>query len=302
LDLKEPGFRLFYFALGCEWEDIMRSKVIQIAAILCLMAGVAYAQDQTTPPPADSSAAAPADSGAAPADATQAAPADQTAQPAPDNSVAAAPAGPLPIDPSIPAMTGPQILINTSMGNITLQLDYARAPKTTEQVIRYVKAKHYDGTAIYRVAHDALIEMGSFDARGQGRPEFGNKLPLEVRNGLSNVRGTVGLARAEDPESGAADFFINIGDESPLDAAKDVPGNTTGYAVFGKVIAGMDVADKINKVTTGGSWGPMPAEETPSAPILIRSITIVPGTDSMIPAPAASKPAAAAKPAAKKKS
>ena len=271
----------------------MRSTVIILAATLCLSCA-AYAQDQTTPPPADAAAqAAPAD--AAPADA--AAPAELAA-PAQDTTVAAAPEGPLPIDPSIPPMRGPQILIDTSMGSITLQLDYDRAPKTTEQIIRYVRAKHYDNTVVYRVAHDALIQMGSWDIKGQGRPEFTTKLPLEVRNGLSNVRGTAGLARQEDPESGGADFFINIGDESPLDAAKDVPGNTTGYAVFGKVIAGMSVADKINKVPTGGSTGPMPSEQTPIMPILLRSITIVPGSDSMLPQPAPAKPAAKPAPAA----
>ena len=111
-------------------------------------------------------------------------------------------------------------------------------------------------------------------------------MPLEVNNGLSNVRGTVGLARGEDPDSGGADFFINVGDEFPLDAAKDVPGNTTGYAVFGKVIAGMDVADKINTVTVGGNRARCRRSRRPSMSILVRSITIVPGTDSMMPAPA----------------
>ena len=275
----------------------MRSKVTCFAAMLWLVAGAAYAQDQAPPPANLGAAAAPADSNAvpAPADATQAAP----AQPAPDSSAAAASAGSQPIDPSIPAMKGPQLLINTSMGNITLQLDADRAPKTTAQILRYVRVKHYDGTVVYRVARDALIQIGSWDAKGQGRPDFDGKLPLEVKNGLSNVRGTVGLARQEDPESGGADFFINIGDESPLDAAKDVPGNTTGYAVFGKVIGGMDVADKINAVTVGGSLGVMPPDQTPTMSILVRSITIVPGTDSMMPAPAAAKPAA--KPTAEKK-
>jgi len=284
----------------------MRSKIICCAAMLWLATGATYAQDQTAPPPADASApaGAPADSGAAqaPGDATQVAPADQASHVAPDNSAAsAAPTGPLPIDPSIPAMKGPQLLIQTSMGNITLQLDADRAPKTTAQVLRYVRVKHYDGTIVYRVARDALIQMGSWDAQGRGRPDFGGKLPLEVNNGLSNVRGTVGLARQEDPESGGADFFINIGDESPLDAAKDVPGNTTGYAVFGKVIGGMDVADKINEVTVGGSNGPMPSDQTPSMSILVRSISIVPGTDSMMPAPANGPSSTTAKSAEKKK-
>lgn len=273
----------------------MRSTVIALAAMLCLT-GAAFAQDQGAPPPADATQAAPADASAAPADA---APADQAAQPAPGDAVAAAPNGPKPIDPSVPAMTGPQLLIQTAMGNITLQLDYTRAPKTTEQILRYVRAKHYDGTVVYRVARDALIQMGSWEASGKGRPEFDTKLPLEVNNGLSNVRGTVGLARQEAPDSGGADFFINVGDESPLDAAKDVPGNTTGYAVFGKVIAGMDVVDKINKVPTGGSVGPMPSEQTPLTPIALRSISIVPGSDSMIPQPPPPKPAAKPAPAAK---
>ena len=272
----------------------MRSTFLALAATFFL-AGAAFAQDQAAPPPADA-AAAPADSGAAPppADAAQ-------ATPSPDNTVSAAPKGPLPIDPSIPAMKGPQILIDTSMGSITLQLDAERAPQTTLQILRYVRAKHYDNTVVYRVVHDALIQIGSWDAKGVGRPEFSTHLPLEVKNGLSNVRGSVGLARQDEPDSGGADFFINIGDESPLDAAKDVPGNTTGYAVFAKVIGGMDVADRINKVPTGASNGPMPFEQTPVTPIMVRSITIVPGTvpPEMEPKPAPAAKPVAAKPAAK---
>jgi cyclophilin family peptidyl-prolyl cis-trans isomerase len=129
--------------------------------------------------------------------------------------------------------------------------------------------------------------MGSWDAKGVGRSSFANKLPLEVNNGLSNVRGTVGLARDDEPDSGGADFFINVGDESPLDAAKDIPGNTTGYAVFAKVIGGMDVVDAINAVPTGGD-GPMPGQ-APMTPITISKVTIVPGTDNSPPEPAAKK-------------
>jgi peptidyl-prolyl cis-trans isomerase A (cyclophilin A) len=186
-------------------------------------------------------------------------------------------------------MTGPQIVIATTMGNITLQLDATRAPKTTASVLRYVKLKHYDGTVFYRVVKGVLIQMGSWDAKGVGRSSFANKLPLEVNNGLSNVRGTVGLARGDEPDSGGADFFINVGDESPLDAAKDVPGNTTGYAVFAKVIGGMDVVDTINAVPTGGE-GPMPGQ-APMTPIIISKVTIVPGTDNSPPAPMAKAPA-----------
>jgi peptidyl-prolyl cis-trans isomerase A (cyclophilin A) len=225
--------------------------------------------------------------------------------PAPSDSAAPAPApDPHAIDPSIPAMTGPQIVIASSMGNITLQLDSVRAPKTTANVIRYVKLKHYDGTIFYRVIKGALIQMGSWDAKGVGRSGFAAKLPLEVNNGLSNVRGTAGLARGEEADTGGADFFINVGDESPLDAAKDVPGNTTGYAVFAKVISGMDVVDAINSVQTGGD-GPMPGQ-APMTPIVISKVSIVPGTDNGPPEPApkrVTKPAAkpAAQPPVKKK-
>jgi len=144
----------------------------------------------------------------------------------------------------------------------------------------------------YRVIPGALIQMGSWDAQGKGRPDIIGikRLPLEVKNGLSNVRGSVGLARGEEPDSAGADFFINVGDESPLDAAKDVPGNTTGYAVFGKVIGGLSVVDAIDHVKTGGI-GPMEGQ-APMVPILISKVTIVPGTYTD-PTPA--KPAAAPK-------
>ena len=233
----------------------MRSKIFMLAAILSVT-GSAFAQDQTP------GTAAPA----------------QAASPPPDSAPPAPPPGPGPIDPSIPEMTGPQILIATSMGDITLQLDAVRAPKSVEHVLTYVKAKHYDGTVFYRVIPGALIQMGSWDAQGKGRPDIIGikRVPLEVKNGLSNVRGSVGLARGEEPDSAGADFFINVGDESPLDAAKDVPGNTTGYAVFGKVIGGLSVVDAIDHVKTGGI-GPMEGQ-APMVPILISKVTIVPGT------------------------
>ena len=250
----------------------MHSKIFMLAAILSVT-GSAFAQDQS--PGAD----APA----------------QTASPPPDSAPPAPPPGPGPIDPSIPEMTGPQILIATSMGDITLQLDAVRAPKSVEHVLTYVKAKHYDGTVFYRVIPGALIQMGSWDAQGKGRSDIIGikRVPLEVKNGLSNVRGSVGLARGEEPDSAGADFFINVGDESPLDAAKDVPGNTTGYAVFGKVIGGLSVVDAIDHVKTGGI-GPMEGQ-APMVPILISKVTIVPGTYTD---PTPTKPVAAA---AKKK-
>lgn len=262
----------------------MRALFLSLATTLFLTGG-AFAQGEApapnAPAPAGDAATAPAGSSS---DSVVNAPAD------------APPPGPLPVDPSVPAMTGPQILIATNMGDITLQLDSVRAPKTVEHVLTYVKARHYDGTVFYRVIPGNLIQMGSWDAKGRGRPDIIGikRVPLEVKNGLSNVRGTVALARGDEPDSGGADFFINVGDESPLDAAKDVPGNTTGYAVFGKVISGMGLIDAISKVKTGGV-GPMEGQ-APLTPVLISKVTIVPGTDDT---PAANP--AAAKPSPKKK-
>src|SRR5665213_3663970 len=95
--------------------------------------------------------------------------------------------------PSNPPMTGPQILIVTSMGDITLQLDAVRAPKSVANVMRYVKEKHYDNTAFYRVAKGFVIQMGSWDANGKPHGIHPGPVPLEANNGLSNLRGTVAL-------------------------------------------------------------------------------------------------------------
>ena len=98
--------------------------------------------------------------------------------------------------PANPQMTGPRILIATSMGDITLQLDSARAPKSVANVLRYVREKHYDNTVFYRVAKGFVIQMGSFDAKGKGRASHPGPVPLEANNGLSNLRGSVAMARA----------------------------------------------------------------------------------------------------------
>ena len=169
-------------------------------------------------------------------------------------------------------MTGPQILIQTSMGDITLQLDSVRAPKTVANVLRYVREGHYNGTAIYRVAKGFVIEMGSFDAKGKGRPVH-KGVPLEAGNGLSNLRGTVALAHGDKPDDGTADFFINLADNIPLDKGQGGSSNL-GFAVFGQVIQGMDVVDQIAQVPVGGGKGPMAGQE-PLDPVLIKKVSIV---------------------------
>jgi peptidyl-prolyl cis-trans isomerase A (cyclophilin A) len=182
-----------------------------------------------------------------------------------------------------PPMTGPKLLISTSMGDITLQLDAVRAPKSVANVLRYVREKHYDGTAMYRVVKGFVDQMGSFDAKGQGRGIDPGGVKLEADNGLKNLRGAVALAHGDDPNSASADFFIDVADLPSLDKSD----TSVGYAVFGQVADGMDVVDKINLVPVGDN-GPMKGQ-APVDPIIIKKVSII------------GEPAASPKAPAKKK-
>ncbi len=190
----------------------------------------------------------------------------EAVNPAPPQPVAVMPA------PSNPPMTGPKLLISTAMGDIILQLDLVRAPKSVANILDYVKRKHYDGTIVYRVAPGFVIQMGSWEAGGKGRGVRPAAVPLEANNGLHNLRGTVALAREEAPNTAKAEFFINLVDNLRLDRNPNDPGNNTGYAVFGQVIAGMDVVEAIGGVPVGDN-GPMPGQ-APVTPILIRRIAV----------------------------
>ena len=228
-----------------------------ILSVLALLfaATAAYAQDANAQAPP----AAPPPAGSAGDSVPNAAP-------------PAAPQPPAPA-PANPPMTGPHVLISTSMGDITLQLDSGRAPKSVANVLRYVKEKHYDNTAFYRVAKGFVIQMGSFDANGTGRGIHPGPVPLEANNGLVNLRGTVAMARAEAPDSATAEFFINLADNDPLNHKPDDPGNTTGYAVFGEVTSGMDVVDAIGNVPVGDN-GPMPGQ-APVTPIVVKKVSLL---------------------------
>ena len=175
--------------------------------------------------------------------------------------------------PANPPMTGPRLLISTSMGDITLQLDSVRAPKSVANILRYVKEKHYDGTVFYRVAKGFVIQMGSWEANGKGRGIHPGPVPLESNNGLSNLRGTVALGREETPDTAKAEFYINLADNTPLDHKVDDPGANTGYAVFGQVTLGMDVVDAIGQVPTGDN-GPMPGQ-APITPITVKKVSLL---------------------------
>ena len=242
----------------------MRANILVFGLFLAATPVLAQSEQPASPPPAsDSTTPTPPPGGQTTPD--QAAPAP-----------AAAPAV------TNPPMTGPKLLISTSMGDITLQLDAVRAPKSVANVLRYVREKHYDGTAMYRVVKGFVIQMGSFDAKGQGRGIDPGPVPLEAGNGLINAKGAVALAHGDDPNSAAADFFIDVDDNPALDKSD----NSVGYAVFGQVSAGMDVVNQISQVPVGDN-GPMKGQ-APVDPILIKKVSIV-GEPDAPPKPAAKK-------------
>jgi cyclophilin family peptidyl-prolyl cis-trans isomerase len=176
-----------------------------------------------------------------------------------------------------------QIVIDTSMGDITVALDREHAPVTVDNFLRYVNEGHFDGTLIYRVVPGFVIQAGSYDSGTHQRPVH-DPILLEANKGLNNVRGTIAMAREDDPNTATAEFFINLADNLRLDHHADDPGNATGYTVFGRVVSGMDVVDKIASVQLGDG-GPMPGA-WPLEPVTIRKVRLL-ATPAAIPPPAA---------------
>jgi len=160
------------------------------------------------------------------------------------------------------------VTLSTTQGDIVIQLDAAKAPKTVENFLGYVRAGHYNGTVFHRVISNFMIQGGGFTPDMKEKPTRA-PIPLESRNGLANKRGTVAMARTMDPNSATAQFFINVKDNAFLDQPNSPDGN--GYAVFGQVIKGMDVVDKIRKVPTG-SRGPF--DDVPREPVVIKQATV----------------------------
>lgn len=159
--------------------------------------------------------------------------------------------------------TSPKILLETSAGNITLELDAVKAPKSVANFVAYVKSGHYDGTVFHRVIKGFMVQGGGFNKDGQKSTNAA--IQNEGGNGLKNLRGTVAMARTNDPHSATAQFFINHADNDFLNAGAR---GEWGYAVFGKVIEGMDVVDQIAVTPTG-------AQDVPKTPITIIKATIV---------------------------
>jgi len=158
--------------------------------------------------------------------------------------------------------------VDTNHGRFTIALDPAKAPKTVENFLGYVDRSHYDGTVFHRVINGFMVQGGGFDQRYE-KKAVQAPVQNEADNGLKNTRGTVAMARTNDPHSATAQFFVNVSENGFLDhTSKDATG--WGYTVFGRVTEGMDVVDKIKSVKTGSS-GPF-NKDAPLQPVVINSV------------------------------
>ncbi|WP_126444796.1 peptidylprolyl isomerase [Sulfuricystis multivorans] len=170
--------------------------------------------------------------------------------------------------PLAAAAANPQVELKTSLGVIVLELDAARAPKTTENFLQYVKDGFYDGTIFHRVIDGFMIQGGGMTPDMKEKPTRA-PIPNEAKNGLKNVTGSIAMARTRDPHSAAAQFFINVKDNAFL----DYPGQDGwGYAVFGQVVRGLDVVQKIAKVPTGNAGF---HQNVPLTPVVIETARIL---------------------------
>jgi peptidyl-prolyl cis-trans isomerase A (cyclophilin A) len=167
-----------------------------------------------------------------------------------------------------PSAYAQKVRLATSVGDIVVELDAEKAPKTVDNFLKYVKAGHYNGTIFHRVIETFMIQGGGY------KPDLSEKptrppIALESRNGLSNVRGSIAMARTNIPDSATAQFFINVNDNLGLDQPNARDGQ--GYAVFGKVVEGMDVVDKIKSVPTAAMG---PHQNLPATAITVRKATV----------------------------
>lgn len=163
----------------------------------------------------------------------------------------------------------PEVIISTSLGDIKVKLNSEKAPISTENFLKYVGTKHYEGTTFHRVIKTFMIQGGGHLPDMTEKPTEFAPIKNEAKNGLSNLRGTIAMARTNEIDSATSQFFINVLDNQKLDHKDN---NRYGYAVFGYVTAGMDVVDKIRDVetTTKGEYGDVPVK-----PIIIKSVKLV---------------------------
>jgi cyclophilin family peptidyl-prolyl cis-trans isomerase len=166
----------------------------------------------------------------------------------------------------------PKVLLHTSMGDITVELFSDKAPKSVENFLQYTKEGFYNNTVFHRVIDNFMVQGGGFTKDLQQKRTHA-AIHNEANNGLSNLRGTLAMARTNDPHSATAQFFINVVDNKRLDFTSDKDGLTWGYCVFGKVISGMDVVDKMKAVPTAPQ-GPLP-KDVPTTPIVLEKAELV---------------------------
>ncbi|HEV3425319.1 MAG TPA: peptidylprolyl isomerase [Paraburkholderia sp.] len=160
--------------------------------------------------------------------------------------------------------------LHTNHGVIKLELDAEKAPKSVENFLNYVKAGHYDNTVFHRVIDGFMIQGGGFEPGMTQKP---TQAPItnEANNGLKNVNGSIAMARTNDPHSATAQFFINVNDNDFLNHSSPTP-QGWGYAVFGKVVEGMDVVEKIKKVKTGSKGF---HQDVPADDVIIEKAVVV---------------------------
>jgi len=162
------------------------------------------------------------------------------------------------------------VIIRTTFGEINLELDAEKAPKTVENFLKYAREGYYDGTIFHRVIDNFMIQGGGFDTEMQQKP-CGEPIENEADNGLKNDFGTVAMARTMEPHSATAQFFINVKDNDFLNhSGKNMQG--WGYTVFGKITAGSEVLDKIRAVPTTSRSG---HQDVPTDQVIIESVEIV---------------------------
>ena len=167
-------------------------------------------------------------------------------------------------------MTMTRVRMSTNLGDMTLELNAEKAPKTVENFVNYASSGFYDGTIFHRVINNFMVQGGGFDADMRQKT---TEAPIdnEANNGLKNNRGTIAMARTMDPHSATAQFFINVSDNDFLNhTAENMQG--WGYAVFGQVVEGQEVLDKIRVVPTGSQAG---HQDVPVDPVVIESVTVL---------------------------
>ena len=166
------------------------------------------------------------------------------------------------------AQTATQVRFQTTLGNFVVELYPAKAPKTVQNFVQYVQDKHFDGTIFHRVIDGFMVQGGGFTADMAQKPTRA-PIPLEIDRSLKNERGTIAMARTGNPNSATAQFFINLVDNANLNAPQP---DGYGYAVFGKVVSGMETIDAIRSVATRNQNG---FQNVPSNPITITTATVL---------------------------